>query len=62
MFNRVFMHLLFEKMYSVLKVAIYVKTCKRVYLIIQLGLLRDITLNTFVLPLSCRIYNKNTLI
>ena len=33
MFNHVFMHLLFEKMYSVLNVSIYVKTYKRVHLI-----------------------------
>ena len=42
MFNHVFIHLLFEKMYSVLKVSIYVLTYKHVHLIIHLGLPCDI--------------------
>ena len=43
MFNHVFVHLLFKKMYSVLKVSMYVQTYKRVHLIIHLDLPCDIS-------------------
>ena len=65
MFNCVFMRLLFRKMYSVLKVSKYVRTYKRVHLIIHLDLPCDngsfssvCCLSSFVFRLCVTYENK----